>query len=209
VNPLKTSNHSQNIHTDHFRVNDISISDYGTYGVSMAQGSMSKTILIVSIISAILISSSVSVAALGLTDQQGTQEPIGTQQPVKDDEATGATNATGKTGPTGNATRYVIEGWFNTSLPGDLVYEGMNWKRINVPQLDLADMPSVQLFVKSNNPANVTIDGQPATINMWENYHAVIGNPDGILFDNGCVYICYEGNGYSPISGDYKIVVVK
>jgi len=206
---------------------------------------ISKPIFIAGIVLAILLSSGLTIAASGLAGQQDSQGiqgvpgPTGPQGPKGDQGATGTagpagatgpqgqkgdTGATGPIGPTGaagpsgNATRYVIEGWFNTSQNGDLTLtesqgQVLHWKRINIPQLTLSDMPSVEVFVKSSSPTTVNIDGQATSINMWVTFHALIGNPDGILYDNGCIYLYYKDVSSSfnsiPITGDYKIVVVK
>jgi hypothetical protein len=173
---------------------------------------------------------------------QGVQGPMGTQGPLgpKGDMGatgpvgpTGATGATGATGPqgakgdkgdtgttgpigpSGNATRYVIQGWFNTSLEGDLIlYLGGTsssyYKRISVPQLTLTDMPSIEVYVKPATLYNVTIDGQPTNTTMWKNFDGAFGGPGGIIYDNGCIYLFYKSSSSSStITGDYMIVVVK
>ena len=153
----------------------------------------------------------------GATGMTGPTGPAGTPGPQGPKGDKGDTGATGAQGPAGNATRYVIEGWFNTSESGDLTLTDSfgpqtHWKRINVPQLTLQDMPSVEVYVKSNEPTNVTINGQKTTINMWVNHHQLIGNPDGILYDNGAVYIYYKYTdpaSHPAITGDYKIVIIK
>ena len=73
-------------------------------------------------------------------------------------------------------------------------------------------MPSIEVYVKSVEPTNVTIDGQKTTVNMWVKFHQLIGNPDGILYDEGAIYIYYKQTGnenYIAITGEYEIVIIK
>lgn len=154
----------------------------------------------------------------GATGSAGLAGVTGSQGPKGDK---GDTGATGPAGSPGNGTRYVIEGRFDTLQNGDLTTSygttgntyTDHWKRISVPQLTLSDMPSIEVYVKSTDPVNVTINGQETTIHMWTKFHQLMGNPDGILYDEGAIYLFYKetSSSYtnSPITGDYKIVVIK
>jgi hypothetical protein len=135
-------------------------------------------------------------------------------------------------GPAGNATRYVIEGVFNVTQDGDLVhytnqtdgphyyYTEEHWKRIDVTQITLADMPSVQVFVKTTF---VSIENVTTPIEMWQWYGPVTGGAVNVMYNEGCVYLHYKyySEGFDPFAqaytnytsyrfdGNYKIVVVK
>jgi hypothetical protein len=211
----------------------------------MTQKTVSITIVVIGIILAIVVSSVGTIAVNGIASKQGPQGPQGVPGPSGapgpkgdkgDTGATGSaglagatgsqgpkgdkgdTGATGPAGSPGNATRYVIEGRFDTSQNGDLTESisptyTEHWKRISVPQLTLSDMPSIEVYVKSTDPVNVTINGQQTPIHMWVKFHQLMGNPDGILYDEGAIFLYYKetsGNDtYSAITGDYKIVVIK
>ena len=133
--------------------------------------------------------------------------------------ATGATRSQGLAGAAG-ASRYVIEGSFNVTQDGELIelwYEGTearHYKRIDIPQLTLSDMPSVQVYVKTY------VDFvQDEPIEMWKLHF-----PEWVRFDEGCVFFKFKTHveyyddlfthawvidtGYD-IDGNYKIVVVK
>jgi hypothetical protein len=214
----------------------------------MAEVSITMSKFIAGIIIAVLASSAISVGAStilatgpqgpqgeqgiqGLTGDigpQGPAGPAGAQGPqgVKGDKGgTGATGAAGPQGPAGNATRYVIEGWFNVTEDGDLIkYEtttldnrSIHWKRIDVPQITLADMPSVQVYVSTyfESIENVT---EPAQ--LWRDvgvtHGTTVEDTGVVLYDEGCLYIYYKviidnGSPYAlyAVTGDYKIVVVK
>ena len=177
----------------------------------------------------------------GLTGDTGPAGPTGPAgatgatglQGVKGDKGdTGETGATGPQGPAGNATRYVIEGFFNVTQDGDLVhytnqtdgayyyYTEEHWKRIDVTQITLADMPSVQVFVKTTF---VSIENVTAPIEMWKWYGPVTGGAVHVMYNEGCIYLQYKnyeegwdvfaqayGNSTSyRFDGNYKIVIVK
>jgi hypothetical protein len=164
--------------------------------------------------------------AAGATGPQGAKGDKG------DKGDTGATGATGPQGPAGSATRYVIEGFFNVTQDGDLVhynnqtvgdhyyYSEEHWKRIDVPQITSADMPSVQVFVKTTF---VSIENVTTPIEMWKWYGPVTGGAVHVMYNEGCVYLQYKNydEGYDVLAGEYrnftnyrfdgnyKIVVVK
>ena len=178
----------------------------------------------------------------GLTGDTGPQGPVGPQgqqgatgaQGEKGDKGdTGETGDTGPQGPAGNATRYVIEGFFNVTQQGDLIYYSNqtfeddhysyyeeHWRRIDVPQITLSDMPSVQVFVKTTF---VSIENVTAPIEMWKGYGPVTGGANNVMYNEGRVYIQYKtyAEGYDIFAqaytnstsyrfdGYYKIVVVK
>jgi len=205
----------------------------------MAQKLVSMTVFLAGLIAAILVSSVVSAVvstqwAVGPQGPEGPQGPQGEQGvqgltgdtgPAGPTGPAGAAGATGPQGPAGTATRYVIEGFFNVTQDGDLVYyvnrtfvdhydySEEHWKRINVSQITLAYMPSVQVFVKTTF---VSIENVTAPIEMWM-WHG------GVMYNEGCVYLHYknyaeywddiahEYKQYTSYSfdGNYKIVVVK
>jgi hypothetical protein len=218
----------------------------------MAQKLVSMTVFLAGLIAAILISSVVStvVSTQWAVGPQGPEGPQGSQgeqgetgaagatgatgpQGEKGDKGdTGATGETGPEGPPGNATRYVIEGFFNVTQDGDLVhytnqtisgydyYTEEHWKRINVTQITLADMPSVQVFIKTTF---VSIENVTAPIEMWKWYGPVTGGAVHVMYDEGCVYLKYKfySEGFDILTqtygnsttyrfdGNYKIVIVK
>jgi hypothetical protein len=171
----------------------------------------------------------------GDTGDTGPQGPAGTTGPQgeKGDKGdTGETGAAGPEGPPGNAIRYVIEGSFNVTEDGDLIkyywYGGpdpqmFHWKRIDVPQLTLSDIPSVQVYVKTYFHVNTTGGtGNESTIPtstvLWRDvgvtFGSIVENSGPVLYDEGGVFIFYKQQtvGFDAsyaMTGDYKIVVVK
>ena len=168
----------------------------------------------------------------GDTGPQGTAGATGLQGEKGDKGDTGETGATGPAGQDGNATHYVIEGSFNVSEEGDLIYyyygpeEGYpsyseeHWRKIDVSQLSLEDMPSVQVFVKTTF---VSIENETEPIELWKWYGPVTGGAVHVMYDEGCVYLQYKNYGeYYDVfeqewnnvtsyrfDGNYKIVIVK
>ena len=165
----------------------------------------------------------------GDTGPQGAAGPTGATgaQGEKGDKGdTGETGATGPEGPPGNATRYVIEGSFNVTEDGDLTKfsEGpflnytYHWKRIDVPQLTLSDMASVQVYISTYFES---IENVTEPIQFWRDvgvtHGSTVEDAGVVLYDEGCVYIYYKayitGSGppyyFYAVTGDYKIVVVK
>ena len=101
------------------------------------------------------------------------------------------------------------------------IYTEEHWKRINVTQITLADMPSVQVFVKTTF---VSIENVTAPIEMWKWYGPVTGGAVFVMYDEGCVYLQYKNyaeyydyfvthdwkqDTSYRFDGNYKIVVVK
>jgi hypothetical protein len=163
----------------------------------------------------------------GPTGPAGATGATGPQGAKGDKGDTGATGATGPEGPAGSATRYVIEGSFNVTQDGDIIKYvetsdnttiAYHWKRIDVPQLTLSDMPSVQVYVSTYFES---IENETAPIQLWRDVgvtHGSIVEDNGVvLYDEGCVYIYFKVSftGISSpytlyaVTGDYKIVVVK
>jgi hypothetical protein len=159
------------------------------------------------------------------TGPQGPAGATGSQGEKGDKGDTGETGATGPEGPPGNATRYVIEGSFNVTEDGDLIKyttdpmgtRDMHWKRIDVPQITLSDMPSVQVYV---NTSFESIENVTEPIQFWRDvgvtHGSTVEDTGVVLYDEGCVYIYYKvvidyGSPYAlyAVTGDYKIVVVK
>lgn len=165
----------------------------------------------------------------GDTGPQGPQGATGAQGEKGDKGDTGETGATGPEGQPGNATRYMVEGSFNVTEDGDLIkyvqLQGndtseYHWKRIDVPQLELTDMPSVQVFVKTSF---VSIENVTEPMEMWKWYGPVTGGGVHVMYDDGAVYLEYKiysdyydffAEEYTTetlyrFDGNYKIVVVK
>jgi len=147
----------------------------------------------------------------GPVGPQGPQGETGPQGAKGDKGDTGETGAVGPEGPPGNATRYVIEGSINLTSDGDLIKHitgidsAYHWKRINVTQITLSDMPLVQVFTK---PYSIIYEDAEDLKQMWKEYSYEL------YYDEGCLYIYYKviTSGQDPnyaINGDYKIVVVK
>jgi hypothetical protein len=169
----------------------------------------------------------------GDTGSQGPAGATGLQGEKGDKGDTGETGETGPQGPPGDVTRYFVEGFFNVTQDGDLIYytnetDGdyylyteEHWKRISVPQLELNDMPSVQVFVTTTF---VSIENVTEPIEMWKWYGPVTGGAVHVMYDEGCVYLQYKNYAeyYDALfthewkqdtiyrfDGNYKIVVVK
>ena len=162
----------------------------------------------------------------GDTGSQGPQGATGTQGEKGDKGDTGETGATGPEGPPGNATKYLIEGSFNVTEEGDLtkfvetpfLNYTYHWKRIDISQLTLSDMASVQVYLSTYFES---IENVTEPIQLWRDAgvtHGSIVEDNGVvLYDEGCVYIYYKayitGNGppyyLYAVTGDYKIIVVK
>jgi len=163
----------------------------------------------------------------GPTGPAGATGATGPQGAKGDKGDMGTTGATGPQGPAGTATRYVIEGSFNVTQDGDLIKyveasdnstTAYHWKRIDVPQLTLSYMPSVQVYVKTYFATN---ESEPGTIPLWRDvgvtHGSIVEDAGVVLYDEGCVYIYFKFSVTgipSPytvyaVTGDYKIVVVK
>ena len=162
----------------------------------------------------------------GATGATGATGPVGPQGAKGDKGDTGATGATGPqglAGAAGNATRTVVEGSFNVTQDGELIKYVENggvsnytyhWKRIDVPQLTLSDMPLVQVYV-STYFEDVENDTEPVL--LWRDvgvtHGSIVEDAGVVLYDEGCVYVYFKVvfPGYSlyAMTGDYRIVVVK
>jgi hypothetical protein len=198
----------------------------------MVQKLVSVPVFVAGLVVAILVSSGISAVVStqwargpqgpegpqGVQGEQGVQGltgamgPQGSPGPKGD---TGATGAAGPAGPAGNVTRYVIEGSINLTQDGDLMKwigspptELYHFKRIAVPQITLSNMPLVHVYVKLNWIINGALGNGSATLSG-----NVTEDSDLVLYDEGCVYIFYKSTSGSsvfyPITGDYRIVVVK
>ncbi|MDR2707610.1 MAG: collagen-like protein, partial [Nitrososphaerota archaeon] len=129
---------------------------------------------------------------VGATGPKGDTGAVGPQGATGDTGATGATGATGDTGPQGYAgkdgstTRYVIEGSFDVEQDGDLILhrnlgteeyrQEIHWKKINVPQLTLTDMPIVQVYIRPifDETSNVS-----PPIQSWKDCDAIFDTTIG------------------------------
>jgi hypothetical protein len=165
----------------------------------------------------------------GDTGPQGPAGATGPQGEKGDKGNTGETGATGPEGPPSNATRYVIEGSFNVTEDGDLIKNFTttmetilyHWKRIDVPQITLPNMPSVQVYVKTYFHNDTATANESATVPtssvFWRDVGVTFGSiaEDAglVLYDEGCIYIfykqTYDSNVQYAMTGDYKIIVVK
>lgn len=127
------------------------------------------------------------------------------------------------------ARRYVIEGSFDVAQAGDLIkYESdelpsstqYHWKKIDVPQLTLSDMPLVEVYVKASF---VSVEGESEPMVMWMWFGPVTGGGNHVYLDEGCIYIEYKTTGeyidfwtkewkeftQYKMNGDYKIILIK
>ncbi len=90
------------------------------------------------------------------------------------------------------ATRYVIEGSFNITMDGDVVeYIGNSisrWKRIEVPQLTLSDMPLIKVYIKP------TDQDPAATAHMWRDAGEGLDSfpTTCVVYDEQSVLILYK-----------------
>jgi hypothetical protein len=99
----------------------------------------------------------------------------------------------------------LIENWSGTRY---------HWKKIDVPQITLSNMPSVQVYVKTYF---ISSGSETETNPLWRDIGITFGSAvedNGVvLYDEGCVYIFYKQAFDSTVlyalTGDYKIVVVK
>jgi len=147
--------------------------------------------------------------------------------------AAGAAGATGPTGPTGPAgkdgstTRYVIECSFDVTQDGDLIKTGgdaedywgaytVHYKKIDVPQLTLSDMPLVHVYLSTTFES---VEGVSPPMQLWTDYQRDFGpTMPNVLYDKGCVYVLYKYvitvSSYGSqihylTTGEYNIVVIK
>ena len=206
-------------------------------------------LMVIAILASIAISIGAStiwaVGPQGPQGEQGEQGPKGLKGDTGDTGPQGATGATGvqgekgdkgdtgetgPEGPPGNATRYVIEGWFNMTEDGDQIRYDVgfdnktaesHWKKIDVPELTLADMPSVQVY---GGTYFESVENVTDPVFMWRDLRdfsgvSYVDEIGTILYDEGCVYIYYKffdeaapfepTTIYADFTGDYRIVVVK
>lgn len=134
----------------------------------------------------------------GDTGPQGLQGPQG----PKGDK--GDMGETGPQGPPGSTTRTVIEGSFDITQDGNFIDGNNHFKRIEVPQLTLSDMPLIKVYIKTYVPQEEPIESNQ----YW------IENAQQVLLDEGSIYIFYKFYGqpdtpYYLLDGDYKIVIIK
>jgi len=204
---------------------------------------VSRTVFLAGIIAAILVACTVSTLAStqiitgpqgpqgpqgspGETGAPGSQGPQGATGSTGSTGATGTTGATGATGPAGkdgNTIRYTIEGSFDVTQDGDLTQthsrsEGhssiSHWKKIDVPQLTLSDIPFVHVYVKTPFESVDNYDTQ--TPQLWQEYYT-----ESIRYDEGCIYVYYknihttylppdeEQHIYYAMTGEYVVGIIK
>lgn len=191
---------------------------------------VSKGVFLAGVVLAVLVSCAVSLAVSsllavgpqgpqgeqgvqGLTGEQGPVGPKGDKGDKGDAGAMGATGATGAQGPAGEAPRFVVEGSINLTADGDLIRHSnhggglvsvYHWKRVDVSELMLSDMPLVQVYAR---PYSLAYDDTGDLLQMWREY-------SDVFYDEHYVYIYYKViTGTQPpnyaIAGDYKITIVK
>jgi hypothetical protein len=198
----------------------------------------------------IIVSSQLITGPLGSTGPKGDtgaiglQGPTGSTGPKGDPGPIGATGSTGSTGPKGdigaigsqgpagkdgNTTRYTIEGSFDVEQTGDLIkYDtyldpesAFHWKKIDVPQLTLSDMPIVQVYLRATFES---VEGVSQPMQLWKDpmiYHSTPAlNTGVVLYDEGCIYVYYKqvitpAHDDPPpytlyaTNGEYEIVIIK
>jgi hypothetical protein len=175
----------------------------------------------------------------GESGATGSQGPPGATGSVGATGATGATGASGVTGPAGSpgsagkdgsTTRYVIDGTFDVTKDGDLIKHSehltsfeldyvYHWKKVDVPQLTLSDMPLVNVYVRSIFESGES-GSQP--MQLWKDHDSSfstsVTDMGAVIYAEGCVYVFYKivitpiySDPYSLTytTGEYKIVVVK
>ena len=198
-------------------------------------------IIVASTIS-IVASSQLITGTPGATGPKGDTGAAGSQGPTGNTGATGPkgdTGAAGSQGPTGAAgsqgsagkdgstTRYVLAGSFDVEQNGDLIkYDTLmgvdsayHWKKIEVPQLTLSDMPLVHVYLR----ATFESEGVSQPMQLWKDHlmhYEYYGNTGTVLYDDGCIYVYYK-QVLTPqldaslqytlyaTNGDYQIVVLK
>lgn len=115
------------------------------------------------------------------------------------------------------STRIVYQGTIDLSSSGDVIKvvthdltAEYHYALINIPEVELDDMPQVEVYVKLYDQSHVTDD-------LWRNADTLIIASDHsvVVYDEQSVLINYK-TSFSPdghtttwISGEYKIVVVK
>ncbi len=98
-------------------------------------------------------------------------------------------------------TRTVIEGSFNVAANGDVIIEisgrTNHYKRIDIPQLTINDMPMLQAFVKPPSISPTPLLWQQSTAYCAEGYVLLL-------------YKYVTANSTATfMNGEYKIVIVK
>jgi hypothetical protein len=168
----------------------------------------------------------------GLPGSQGVTGPAGAAGSPGAQGATGVAGpqgpagAVGPAGKDGNTTRYVIEGTLDVEQDGDMIkshnigdeyVQYYHWRKIDVPQLTLADMPLVNVYLRTVAEDDV---GVLSSTLLWkdalEGWDSIIRNTGPVVYGDGCVYIFYkistdEHGDYNlaRITGDYIIVIIK
>ncbi len=111
---------------------------------------------------------------------------------------------------TTGTTRTVIKGVFNITANGDVIYSpssatSRHYKKIDVPQLTLNDMPTIQVFVKPFNEYGY----YPSELyRMWKEP----SSPDELGYGEGYILLHYKTTNplqTYDINSEYIIVVVK
>ena len=144
---------------------------------------MKKRKIIIAVVSVVVITSLVAGLALTLNQIWNTIYDIQEELETK-------------------AVAHVIEGSFDIMEGGDLITSMemgtgeplpiayYHYKIIEVTELTLSDMPSVQVFVK---PYEISELGAEDLEQMWIEYPTNIGGSrQGLYYDEGCVYINYK-----------------
>lgn len=151
----------------------------------------------------------------GDTGDTGPQGPKGDKGDIG---ATGPQGPQGETGPQGppgepGTTRTVIDVSFDVTTPGDVIEGDRHWKKIAVPELTLADMPLIMVYVRVDN--NFVGEDQPPY--LWIEIDSAPGAFVGgnARFEEGYVYLSYKTYNSGQASWEYyhngiiKIVIIK
>jgi hypothetical protein len=191
----------------------------------MSDKLISRTVFLAGIMVAIIVASSISIFASSqlIAGSPGATGPKGD---------TGAIGSQGPTGKDGGAIRYVIEGSFDVEQNGDLIkydetFMGIaivhHWKKIEIPQLTLSDMPLVRVYLRTTFESVEEVS-QPMQfwrdpVTLYYGYSSITEN-GGILYDEGCIYVYYKQVSQYPndvdppytsyvTNGEYQIDFMK
>jgi hypothetical protein len=168
--------------------------------------------------------------AIGPMGPAGPSGAIGATGPQGLKGDNGDTGPIGPPGPAGTsgATRTVIKGSFEIEQSGDKItyfipYNDFwtnttitpesHFKRIDVPQLNFSDMPSVQIYVRGNITSYVKDTETPIIETVWLDT-SELTNWNMVRFEEGCIYLHYKeystnGTWLYLMDGNYIIVITK
>ena len=107
---------------------------------------------------------------------------------------------------------------YYTSTSYGITYLEQHWKKIDIAQFELTDIPLVQVYVKTAFAST----NETAPIDLWTTYDSA-SKPEYLLFDEGSMYLYYkyfearqdyfthewENRTSYRFDGNYMIVLVK